>query len=60
MDLFDNMGRLIKRLLQNEFVTKGTTNYHLNCNDVKLNPGIYNCVISYDKGKKAVKLICIN
>ena len=60
IDLYDNMGRLVKRLLNNAIMEKGTSNLILNHHDVDLRGGVYYCIVTTANERKSVKMIFID
>ncbi len=59
MELFDNLGRSIKKLLDNISVENGTYYYELNFETEKIAPGIIFCKISTNTESYMLKLIYI-
>ncbi len=60
LDLYDNFGQLVKRLLNNIALEKGTSLYQISQEQLALKDGIYFCVATTSESKKTIKLVCIN
>jgi hypothetical protein len=55
--LYDDFGRLIKTLVNSKQINSGTFYYSLNIADLKLNTGIYSCLITANNERKFIKLL---
>ncbi len=60
LEIYDNTGRLVKQLLRNTAMNKGTSVFILNRAEVAITGGVYNCVVTTSTVRKSAKLVCID